>query len=100
MDSATWRRCIVSRLSCQTIGGGGLLPPTDPVKLEKCSLNQRITAKRFIAKSFIATEESHSFPAEHSRSVCVYRDHASTRYARSRAYLSPKLGHALRNRPS
>src|SRR5271166_4848028 len=47
IDSATWRRHIVSRLSCQARARGGRSPPTDPLILKKLSLNHRITAKRF-----------------------------------------------------
>ena len=48
MDSATWRRRIVSQLSCQTrqdVFRG--LNNQSQMGLEKRSLNHRITAKRF-----------------------------------------------------
>src|SRR5690349_24517024 len=47
MVSATWRRHIVSRLSCQARVGSGQLLPTGHLILKKQGLNHRITAKRF-----------------------------------------------------
>ncbi|MGA9012368.1 MAG: hypothetical protein WB509_07725, partial [Acetobacteraceae bacterium] len=55
MDSATRRGRIVSQLSCQTrqdVFRG--LNNQSQIKLEKRSLNHRITAKRFSATVFIA----------------------------------------------
>jgi site-specific recombinase XerD len=57
MGSATWRRPIVSQLSCQTrqqVFRG--LSKQSQVESEKRGLNHRITAKRFSATSFIMRE--------------------------------------------
>src|SRR5271157_859152 len=43
-NSARWRHCIVSRLSCQARPSGGRLSPTDPVKSENCSLGRATPA--------------------------------------------------------
>ena len=57
MDRATWRGRIVSQLSCQTrqdVFRG--LNNQSQIKLEKRSLNHRITAKRFSATYFIKSK--------------------------------------------
>ena len=49
MDSATWRRHIVSQLSCQARAGSEQSPPANALVLKERYLDHRTTAKRFSA---------------------------------------------------
>jgi hypothetical protein len=66
MGSATWRRRIVSQLSCQTrqVMFPGLNSHSQ-VGLGKQGVNHRITAKRFSATSFAGREARAAFNIKH-----------------------------------